>query len=302
MPSAERHQLSNRNIFILPTRFGLMYLLFVLLLFLLGTNYQNNVIILLSYLLVSVFITCMMHSFFNLSGLIFSGQSSYHGFAGQAIAITLTVTSDKARYHLNFAFDKQSAVHIGAIAGVQSVDIPYLSSKRGVFKPGRVKISSEYSFGLFKSWTQLDFDHQCIVYPKPKAFKNQQTPLGNASNSDGQGGSVQPGFDDFYELKAYVPGEPLSRVAWKQYARGQGQLTKHYQQYSDNTVWLRLNDMPATTVEEKLQYLCFLALEYHQSGQCFGVDLHSEKIQPSIGQEHIHTCLSALAFYPNRTA
>ena len=51
IPSQKEHRLNSSNILIYPTRFGLGYLAIVMLIFLLGTNYQNNIILLLSYLM-----------------------------------------------------------------------------------------------------------------------------------------------------------------------------------------------------------------------------------------------------------
>ena len=55
IPAATRFSLNHKNIFIFPSRFGGLYLFLCLGLFILGTNYQNNLMILLCYFLVSLF-------------------------------------------------------------------------------------------------------------------------------------------------------------------------------------------------------------------------------------------------------
>ena len=116
------------------------------------------------------------------------------------------------------------------------------------------------------------------------------------------------GIDDFSELKNYVVGESQARVAWKQLARGQAKLSKHYQNQQSSIQWLKLSDMPSTDLEIKLSFLCFLILEYGKSENDFGLllDFYSDKnndqtmkITPSSGYQHQQNCLIALASFKN---
>ncbi len=324
MPAKNSYVLTSKNIFIFPSFFGLTYLAFTTLIFLLGTNYQNNVIILLSYLLGSFFITAMLHSFYNLSGLEVSQHAPIKGYAQQSLPVNINLTSTKMRFNLTLLFAEQASLFKTEIlAGSTQVKLPYIATKRGIEKLGRVKISSEYGFGLFTTWTQLDLNCQAIIYPKPIAIigsaefgQDSQTNkkpsqvdknAAKAVNNKSQG-------DDFYALKNYQTGESLSHVAWKQVARGQGWFSKHYQHDDNNTVWLVLAEMPANNLETKLSMLCFLMLEYHQQGQSFGLDLGQVKIalsaseiqqtitspqvqSPSSPATHLSTCLLALASF-----
>ena len=56
IPAANEFQLSHRSIFIFPAKFGALFLALCALLFLLGTNYQNNLMLLLCYFLVALFL------------------------------------------------------------------------------------------------------------------------------------------------------------------------------------------------------------------------------------------------------
>ncbi len=295
IPAAEQHQLTSRNIFIMPTRFGFAYLFFVLLLFLLATNYQNNIIMLFSYLMASLFITAMMTSFFNLSGLIIKAQDKSRGHVDQPVNFVVTTTSKQRRFDLNFSFDLQNTVQLPLCSpGNNTVKVPYLGKTRGRFSPGRLKLSSEYCFGLFITWTRLDFQCQAVVYPKIKAINGALPAMSADADSNENVTSSNKGNDDFYELKNYVLGEPLSRIAWKQLAKGQGKFTKHYQQNQGNLCWLNLQDMPANDIESKLQLLCYIILEYSKTAQQFGLNLGTVKIPPNDGLQHMHECLTAL--------
>ncbi|MBA6265280.1 MAG: hypothetical protein ACI9N3_001716 [Colwellia sp.] len=299
IPPASQHKLSNRNIFIMPTRFGFVYLVFVVLLFLLATNYQNNVIMLLSYLMASVFITTMMHSFFNLSGIEVSTDKQVEGYAKQYIMVPVKILSPNNRLDFNFCFDHQKMSHLPqTVQGNQTVYVSCRYENRGVHYPGRLKIWSEYPLGLFITWTRIDFDFKCMLYPAAEPVRHIPSNFAGSVKQNSFLENTKPGIDEFFELKTHIPGEPLSRVAWKQFARGQGRLTKHYHQQQGATCWLKLTDMPKHGLEKQLQYLCFLVKEYNDAAQIFGLDLGQEKIKPSQGQQHFNQCLMALALYP----
>ncbi|MFT7006114.1 MAG: hypothetical protein ACJAXJ_000616 [Colwellia sp.] len=324
VPSRFQHKLSNRNIFILPTRFGFAYLFFDILLFLLGTNYQNNIILLLSYLLASLFITVMLHSFYNFSQLTFSSQAKQTCFAGQIMNFPITITGNKTHFDINIKFSESQPKHAlkelqlaQCSAKPSEVLLPWYANQRGVYELGRVKVFSEYSLGLFITWSLLDFSHQAIIFPEPKRLTENQQVLTGLNESDKDNGvymQTTTGGDDYSELKNYVLGESQARVAWKQLARGQGKFSKNYQAQQGSLLWLTLSNMPSADVEKKLQFLCFLILEYSLNNQVFGllIDLPSFsktclsktslsknktaiKIDPNTGFQHQENCLIALA-------
>jgi len=302
IPALLKQKLSNRNVFIFLTKFGFVYLVFDLILFLLATNYQNNLIMLLSYLLASLFISAMLHSFFNVSGLQLEANARVKGFAGGDLYLPIKLVSSKARFNLNFSFAQQKPVNIASINTSQlenqiyEVLVPCYFDKRGIFSAGRVKVSSEYSLGLFTCWTQLAFASTFIVYPEPKSV---QLKLNNYQIDDETENStkiVEHG-DDFYQLKNYVLGEPLSQVAWKHLAKGQGWFSKANQHTISQQKWLNLTDMPTTNVEQKLSYLCYLVQAYNHQGVIFGLILGDCKIAPAQGKKHLDQCLMALTEY-----
>jgi uncharacterized protein (DUF58 family) len=319
IPCNREHQLNSRNIMIYPTRFGLTYLGFVVLIFLLGTNYQNNIILLFSYLLASLFISVMLHSFYNFSKIRFYSVAEQQGFSESIVYFPVKIMTEKIRYDINIHFtdallnsqtQKVSQCHQGSY----EIKLPYKPVKRGKYYLGRVTIFSEYSLGIFKSKTVLDFGHNALIYPKPKKLIAGQYQLSSQPDEprvDSNNTVNTAGTDDFYELKSFVRGESQARTAWKQLAKGQGHFSKHYQASQGQLQWLKLSEMPSSDIEDKLAYLSFLIVELSAANQSFGLDLSSDSmalsenmptnqlanIAPNSGVSHQHECLTALALY-----
>ncbi|MFD2166890.1 DUF58 domain-containing protein [Thalassotalea euphylliae] len=298
VPSAREFELTNRNIFIFPTLAGFSYLLLVLLLFLLGTNYQNNVIMLISYLLASFFVTAMHASFFNMKGLVVESGSKASGFAGELIPISIQLTAKKGKHDITMLFKTHRATKIAKLFGVQTEDMVFESEKRGVYRPGRVKLESHHVFGLFRVWSWLDFGHEILVYPKPRPIAERfiSSALHHGDHQQSPQLNKKDG-DEFYELKAYVPGESQARVAWKHMARGQGKLSKHYVQQEGDIEALTLDMLPPGPLETRLEQLCYLILQYSQADKSFGISIPGVDIPVGKGQSHRDNCLTMLARY-----
>lgn len=311
IPKSKEHRLNSRNIMIYPTRFGLSYLGFVVLVFLLGTNYQNNIILLFSYLLASLFISVMLHSFYNFSQLCFYSVAKQQGYADEVLYFPMTITAEKRHYDINAHFtDRTLDSQVENIAqcphGSEEIKLKYKPSKRGKHTLGRVTVFSEYSLGMFKSKTVLDFGHYAIIYPKPKRLIAGQHPS-SAQSDEPSTESYQTannvGNDDFSELKSFIRGESRARTAWKQLAKGQGHYSKHYQASQGQLQWLKLNDMPSNDVETQLAYLSFLIGDLTATNTKFGLALTADttdksmNIAPNTGFYHQQACLTALALY-----
>lgn len=331
IPEHSRQVINHRNIFIIPTRFGAGLMIFMLLLFLLGTNYQNNVIILISYLLVSFFIVVLLHSFFNLSGLKFQASSALQGFVGDQVHFPLNISSKKDRFNIRFSFDQALASsgnheadnifiesgsfnsQLGKVAlseitlteirkGDNNIKIPYRIYKRGEYSLGRLLIISEFGFGLFKTWTRLDFAQHVTAFPKPVEntwLDKQQSVAGEEvdNNTQSYQDSFQPGQDEFHQLQHYQLGEPLSRVAWKHVARGQGWFTKQYQQALSGKLQLDFSQLPAGTVEQRLSWLSYAIKDCSDKQIPFSLKLPEHTVEYDHSAQHTLKCLTALARY-----
>ncbi|MCC2616007.1 DUF58 domain-containing protein [Aestuariibacter halophilus] len=299
IPPARSHQLDHRNIFIFPSRLGGLFLLLCFGLFLLGTNYQNNLMLMLCYFLLALMLVTLFSSYQNFARLQVHLGKTQDCFAGDVahIAVWLNQPQGDSLPALGIISMRQQpdgeecAVTLtpSSSHGTLSIDAPH----RGPLPLKRVTLSCEYPLGLFHCWTHLAFDHDVMVYPRP--VPSPVTLHGKPQEGGPNSSTDKAGQDEFHHLREYQRGEPLNHVAWKQVAKGQGMFSKHFVSEQGAPVWLNL--MPCTTeqLEQRLGQLCYQIRELTQAQQSFGLDLGKHQITPDCGLDHQRRCLRALA-------
>ncbi|MFA3789842.1 DUF58 domain-containing protein [Aliiglaciecola sp. SL4] len=299
IPQASKYQLNYRSIFIFPSRFGGLFLLLCFGLFILGTNYQNNLMILLCYFLVSLFLLNLFSAYLNFAKLEIQLGKIQHGFAGEKLQIPVWFNNNKRVSHgllkLNFWKSKNS-VTVDLDESSNPVYLPMDCVTRGKLTLPRVTLTSTFPLGLISCWTHLAFTSEILVYPKPigskvKLFNKHDSAQLNEADT------TIKGHDDFDSLAPYKQGEPLYHVAWKQVAKGQGMISKQFSNQSGATGWLILASLHSPDIETKLSELCFQVIELTRNNSIFGLDLGKVKIEPNSGLEHQNACLKALALH-----
>jgi len=298
-PKKNTHHLTRKNLYIFPTKQGFMFLGLVSVLWLLGTNYQNNLILALSFLLVSLFVLSILQTYANLAGIDIEYKGAGPSFAGDQTIFFLTLTNTHRGLSDGIALRWQDSNLEAKVLALDSkqvttVELSVTSGKRGVLLPGRLLVESFYPLGLLRCWTWLNIDASALVYPKPVDY-----PLQNSSVEDEDGDGAHPvkGGDDFNAFHEYRPGDSPKHVAWKIFARGGSLVTKEFSQNTSREIWLDFYQINTEDVELKLSAMCFWTLQFHLQDENFGVILPGEKIFPDKGENHKAKVLEALSLY-----
>lgn len=300
IPAAQEHTLTHRKIFILPSRFGAWFMVLCALLFVLGTNYQNNLMRLMCAFLLALFLTHILSSYINFSKLRIKASRTDTAFAGQQSCITLVISfvnkPAEGLLHLSWW---QSALHDISCAALNEdptlAELAFTLANRGRHRLPRVTIRSDYPLGLIKCWTHLDLAQSLVVYPSPIACEIRLFKL-PAEDENAEAVSIG-GRDDFHALREYTPSDPLSNVAWKQVAKSQSWLVKAFEQPESTSGWLTWASANAPDIEMKLSQLTHQVIELNNKGVTFGLTVPGIHIAPAKGSEHMHACLTALACY-----
>lgn len=295
IPPQQQQTLGQRSIFIFPSRFGLAYLLVCVFLLILGTNFQNNLILLLAYSLLGFFVTSILFSYTNLSGLVLKSGHSSEIYANETCQIPIYLSNSLDRNTLTFSFIMQPEITLELAAGQDKVMVPFKARRRGRVNPQRLMLKSYFPLGLLRCWTHVDLAIELLVYPA--AIETYVPLLQRDEHSDDQK-KHHVEQDDFAGIRDYIQGESISRISWKHVARNQHKLvSKQFSGHEQSLYWLSLNQLSGKDTEIKLGKLAHAVDYYSGQNVRFGLELNKTRIAPGQGEAHRKACLEALALW-----
>ena len=288
---------SRNRIYILPTRLGLAYAGMLFSMLLGGMNYNNNLGLALTFLLVSLGLVTMHHCHGTLRGLTLRLQATEPAFAGQAVGFRLLLENDsvapRPRIELSAEGSTTCVVDVPAVgSAVARLDLH--AGRRGRVPLTRYTVATRHPLGLFRAWAVVHCDHATIAWPRPAP--RGLVPPGVETDTGGAQDRAR-GDQDFAGLRPFQAGDSPRRVAWKAYARGQGLHTK---QYAGTDVVSHVFDWDALEgldTEARLAQLCRWVLDAHERGEAFGLRLPGVSLPPQVGLTHRQQCLNALALF-----
>jgi uncharacterized protein (DUF58 family) len=297
-PASRQVRLDQKRIFIFPVAPGFFFIATLAALFLGGINYQNSLILNLCFLLASLFVVTILHTYRNLAGLQLKAGRTGSAFAGDQVACEVILARDNRHQHqaIRLSWHENESALVD-VCELEAVPVTLLldTQYRGWFRPRRIRVESRFPLGLLRAWSWVDLDMVALVYPRPipvdLASLDQSAPEGEGSQYR------RGGMDDFDRLRDYQPGDPLQHVAWKHFARGQGMHTKVFHGYRSDQLWLEWQALPGRDDELKLSQLTYLVLTLARQGRPFGLRIPGCEIAPNVGDAHEVACLRALALY-----
>jgi uncharacterized protein (DUF58 family) len=304
IPSSPAYQMDVNNTFILPTRFGWAIVGLMSCLFILGTNYQNNVILMFCYFVFALLLLALFHSYVSFVQFHIAFRPIQNAFANKHVQLQLDLSHKANRMALhslsNIAiFSKRYPVYEYLEDGVNTIAIDQFS--RGLYELPRVSIESIFPFGLFRCWSHLSVPSQFFVFPTPLACSlklRQQNSKGNTGNKSG----VTVTSEDLQGIRDYRDSDPIHHVSWKHFAKGQGLLTKDFSERSAISGWLHFSDYFNGNVEYALSEVTFQILELSNQGASFGFSIGKQQIMPNTGMQHKQKCLETVALYRHNQA
>lgn len=275
-----------------------MFLLALTLMLLAAINYQNSLAYGLTFLLGSVFIVAILHTYLNLSGLILKSASAEPVFVGEHARFSVRLESERRAHEaiaLGWPPDELLQFDVAPLSG-SDAELAMPATKRGWLRPGRVRVESRFPLGILVAWSWVDLDLELLVYPRPI---EGDLPLSSGLSDDATDLGMRAqgsGADDFQGLRAYQPSDSKRRLHWKAYSRGQGLLVKDFSELSGRDVCLDFNRL-ASDSETRLSLLCYWVLQLTERQQPFSMDLPGSHIAVNSGEQHCQQCLRALALY-----
>jgi uncharacterized protein (DUF58 family) len=291
--------LSQRRVYIVPTRGGLLFALTLVLMLIGSINYNLSLGYGLTFLLAGTGIVSMLHTWRNLAHLELRPGKTEPVFAGDRARFSVLVGNPGriARLSLAVQLPGSDATLVDVAAGAESearIRLPAL--RRGLLRPGRFRIHTTYPLGLFHAWANVELDMSCMVYPAPET---PLSPLPEPQVSGGEGAAIGKGEEDFAGLREYHTGDSPRRIAWKAVAHSETMVTKLFAgTVSPARLWLDYADTPARLgIEQRLSRLTRWVVEAHHGGLSYGLRLPGRTLEIASGEQQRARCLEALALF-----
>ena len=286
-----------RSIYILPSRSGMAMLFFLGFIFLLAVNYQNALIFGLFFWVISLAILNLHYTHHNIAGLTIRCVASRNGVDGGAVEFDIDVsrTNRRSRHAIVVSVEGGSVAQETHLDGVssQQVTLSVPVSSRGYVVIPHITLRSVYPLGIARAWSYAHLAVYSIAYPKPvdagiPAQIQDAIETGEAVHS-------VAGVSDFESLRAYVPGDRLSRVHWPASTRAGTLQVKQFVDPVAHDEWVRWDDYKMLSTEPRLQHMAFVIEQMEAACLSYGIDLPGARLQPALGAAHYHRCCEALA-------
>ncbi|WP_027996896.1 DUF58 domain-containing protein [Simplicispira psychrophila] len=304
LPRQDSLQLTQRNVYIVPTGAGWMLALTLLVLLVTSINFQLNLGYLLTFLLAGSAVVAMHISHATLRGMGLHLKPPEPQFLGHSslLEVQLTSTRRNARFGIGMAVhgSGQWAFSDVPAQGSASVEVAFTAPRRGLNTAPLLTAETRFPLGTFRVWALWRPAVQLLIYPTPEP-PPPPLPLGEPS-AGSTASSASQGSGDFDGVRAYRRGDPLKLVVWKKaaqaFARGSDHLVSRDAEHLQRSqLWLSPERTGLQDPEARLSRLTAWVLEAERLGLDYGLRLPNADIAPDHGAAQRQRCLQALALY-----
>ena len=292
-----RPWLGAHRVHIHPSRAGLAFGALLLALWIAAVNFQLGLGYALTCFAAACAIVDMLFASRNLAGLSLAATPGMPVFAGDSAVFTLRLInrSGRSRHAITVhpAISEAQQADVAA-HGESAIAINVATTRRGWLEAPAVRLSSSFPLGLFYAWCWWQPEARVLVLPRPET-PSPALPI-PARQQENQ-------HQELAGVRAYQPGDPQQRLAWRQIARHDGEhlYSKHFQDSGDRhgALLFDLATLPAPLeTEARLSRLAAWVLQAERAGLPYGLCLDGLTLAPGLGPRHQESCLRALAEAP----
>ncbi len=304
--------LTQRTVYILPTRAGWMLAATLLVLLVASINYQLNLGYVLTFLVAGSALVGMHLSHGTLRGVLLRLEPPAPAHVGSNATLTIHLHNARSRVRHGIGLCVLGGSHwvwtdVGGQADA-SVRIAFKPMQRGLQEIAPLTAETRFPLGTFRVWTVWRPASRLLVYPAAEA-RPPPLPAGEARAGAASAVSRRHASGEYDGVRAYQRGDPLKLVVWKKAAKADELVSRDTEQAHRFELWLDLahtgisgaTGTGGAALEQALSRLCAWVLASERMGLDYGLRLGSTRIAPGTGDAHRRRCLEALALYRHGT-
>jgi uncharacterized protein (DUF58 family) len=297
LPFTDTTTLTQRNVYILPTRAGLMLGATLAVLLVSSINYQLNLGYLLTFLLAGCALVGMHVCHATLRGLQLHLMPPEPQFLGASAVLTVHLASERKTPRHGIALSLLETTHWAwtdvPAGGSAVVHVAFAPERRGLQRVPTLTAETRFPLGTFRVWTVWRPAAEVMVYPRPELHPPPLPPA--EPRPGGAPASHAQSTGDFDGVRAYRRGDPLKLVVWKKAAKAGELVSRDSQQAQRQELWLDYAKTGHLDAEARLSRLCAWVVQADKLGLDYGLRLPTDEVKPSSGEAHRRRCLEALA-------
>lgn len=284
-----------RHIYVMPTRFGFWFGILLAVITIGGLNFNNNMTLMLGFILAAVAQLTTLLAYRNLVGIRVNAILVNPVFAEESANFKVLLKNPEDRNRFTIRAESPEAVDCVDIErqNSQQLSLPQLTVRRGWMGMNPFRIANRYPLGMFRAWSVIIPDAQCLVYPKPAL-----SPPPLPKTGRGEFGATHRGEGDhFHGLREFRPGDPLRRIAWRTSARHQKLYSRIMESPSEEACELNWYLMGGGDTEEKLSILTAWVLRAERMSIPYSLEMPGAGLPADLGETHKQACLEILALH-----
>jgi uncharacterized protein (DUF58 family) len=284
----------------------MLYILLTVVLGVVGVNSGNNLLYVAVAGLLALLVASGTLGYLNIHRLTAAVRVPGEIHAGRPATILLELTNSRGRlpaYLLQCRGGEGGEERLVRLGPGESATLmlPVTFDRRGRRPLPPLHITSPFPFGLIVRGGDFDTGLTCVVFPTPLPVP---WPLVERAEIQGEESSqARAGTGgDHRGFRAYLPGDPISRIFWKGWLRHRRWLTREFEAEGAPPVFFSWQEVPGPGEEERLGQLAWLVRTGIRRCRAVGLRLPGAEIPPGVGAPHRRRLLTRLALHGQEDA
>jgi len=296
-PLTDSLRLTQRHVYILPSRAGWLLAVTLLVLLIASINFQLNLGYLLTFLLAGCAIASMVVCHETLRGLELHLQAPQPLFAGAPAVLHVKLSNARRapRCAIGVALKGTARWSWADMPGQSeaTVRVSFKPPRRGLHRVPTLTAETRYPLGAFRVWTVWRPAAQVLVYPAPET-PPPPLPPGKPRAGAGLAGDARAS-GEFDGVRAWQRGDPMKLIVWKKFAKSDELVSRDTAHVQRQELWLDFARAGPIDTEARLSRLTAWVLAADAQDLTYGLRLPGTTIAPASGAAQRLRCLEALA-------
>jgi uncharacterized protein (DUF58 family) len=301
-PRTDTWTLTQRNVYILPTKGGWVFAATLLVMLLASINYQLNLGYVLTFLLTGAGLVSIHLTHNTLRGLTLRLRPPAPAFVGEPVALEVVLTSPGGTRHgvglnLHHRPDEKYISWVDVPAqGQAGARLAVVPAARGWHEAPALLVETRFPFGLFRAWSVWRPASEVLAWPAPER-PTPPLPPARAAGSEVRPARTGVGAE-LDGVRAWRRGDSLRQVLWKKAARAGELVSRDTAAEGGRQLDLDWHDAAGTgNADARLARLAAWVLEAERQGLTYGLRLPGQVFERGHGDAHRRELLKALALW-----